>query len=234
MRVSAGEHRLESAQCAVSPRQPVEHGISVDASSGRELQALADGCGGFIEAAGEAGGDRHGGPVVARGGAEGLRDRFGRWIGCELIEDHAHAPIGVGGVTPGVDDAVLTVVGLLGESTLYSCGEEGVPAEHERVGEVLLVGKEGANVVDVAGGDKVPRKGGPGITQSDLLVINKTDLAPHVGADLGVMARDAAKMRGEGPVVFSQVVRGVGVDEIVEHILRTREKALGRAAAARS
>jgi len=75
-------------------------------------------------------------------------------------------------------------------------------------------------VIDVAGGDKVPRKGGPGITQSDLLVINKTDLAPHVGADLSVMERDAKKMRGEGPTVFAQVTKDVGVDEIVEHVLR--------------
>jgi urease accessory protein len=74
-------------------------------------------------------------------------------------------------------------------------------------------------VIDVAGGDKVPRKGGPGITQSDLLVINKTDLAPHVGADLGVMTRDAARMRGEGPTVFAQCTRGVGVDSISEHVL---------------
>lgn len=75
-------------------------------------------------------------------------------------------------------------------------------------------------VIDVAGGDKVPRKGGPGITQSDLLVINKTDLAPHVGADLGVMDRDARKMRGDGPTVFAQVTKGVGVDEIVGHLLK--------------
>jgi urease accessory protein len=74
-------------------------------------------------------------------------------------------------------------------------------------------------VIDVAGGDKVPRKGGPGITQSDLLVINKTDLAPHVGADLGVMARDARAMRGDGPTVFAQVVNGVGVEEIVATVL---------------
>jgi urease accessory protein len=73
-------------------------------------------------------------------------------------------------------------------------------------------------VIDVAGGDKVPRKGGPGITQSDLLVINKTDLAPHVGADLDVMARDAARMRSGGPTVFAQAIRGVGVPEIIEHI----------------
>jgi urease accessory protein len=75
-------------------------------------------------------------------------------------------------------------------------------------------------VIDVAGGDKVPRKGGPGITQADLLVINKTDLAPAVGADLIVMQRDAKIMRGDGAVVFAQVKHGVGVGEIVDHVLR--------------
>src|SRR5690349_7186995 len=70
-------------------------------------------------------------------------------------------------------------------------------------------------VIDVAGGDKVPRKGGPGITQSDLLVVNKTDLAEAVGADLGVMERDARKMREGGPTVFAQVKKGVGVEHIV-------------------
>jgi len=84
-------------------------------------------------------------------------------------------------------------------------------------------------VIDVAGGDKVPRKGGPGITQSDLLVINKTDLAPHVGADLDVMARDAAKMRGAGPVVFTQVTRGVGVGAVIEHVLGARAITTGPA-----
>jgi urease accessory protein len=74
-------------------------------------------------------------------------------------------------------------------------------------------------VIDVSGGDKIPRKGGPGITQSDLLVINKTDLAPLVGADLGVMDRDAKKMRGEGPIVFAQVLHGVGVREIADQLL---------------
>ena len=74
-------------------------------------------------------------------------------------------------------------------------------------------------VIDVAGGDKVPRKGGPGITQSDLLVINKTDLAAIVGADLAVMDRDAKKMRGLGPIVFAEVKNGKGVAEIVERIL---------------
>jgi urease accessory protein len=81
-------------------------------------------------------------------------------------------------------------------------------------------------VIDVAGGDKVPRKGGPGVTQSDLLVINKTDLAPHVGADLGVMDRDARRQRGDGPTVFAQVVHGVGVPLIAEQILAARRRAL--------
>lgn len=77
-------------------------------------------------------------------------------------------------------------------------------------------------VIDVAGGDKVPRMGGPGITRSDLLVINKTDLAPHVGASLEVMARDAARMRSSGPVAFAAITRGIGIDAIVEHILAAR------------
>ena len=75
-------------------------------------------------------------------------------------------------------------------------------------------------VVDVSGGDKIPRKGGPGITQSDLLVINKTDLAPLVGADLAVMERDSKKMRGDGPFVFAQVKHGVGVKDILAHVLK--------------
>jgi urease accessory protein len=82
-------------------------------------------------------------------------------------------------------------------------------------------------VIDVSGGDKIPRKGGPGITQSDLLVINKTDLAPLVGADLGVMERDARKMRGGGPFVFTQVTNGVGVDEVIERLLSAFLVALG-------
>jgi urease accessory protein len=80
-------------------------------------------------------------------------------------------------------------------------------------------------VIDVAGGDKVPRKGGPGITESDLLVINKIDLAPHVGADLEVMAHDARKMRGVGPVVFSNALAGTGVGEIIGHLMIQRQLA---------
>jgi urease accessory protein len=82
-------------------------------------------------------------------------------------------------------------------------------------------------VIDVAGGDKIPRKGGPGITQSDLLVINKTDLAGLIGADLGVMERDSKKMRGNGPFVFAQVKNGVGVPAIIDHILHAWQHAVG-------
>src|SRR3974390_1872231 len=73
-------------------------------------------------------------------------------------------------------------------------------------------------VIDVAAGDKIPSKGGPGITRSDLLVINKVDLAPHVGASLAVMERDAKKMRGERPFVFNNLLVGQGVDEIARFI----------------
>jgi urease accessory protein len=74
-------------------------------------------------------------------------------------------------------------------------------------------------VIDVAAGDKIPRKGGPGITRSDLLVINKTDLAPLVGASLEVMDRDARKMRGDRPFVFTNLKAGTGVAEIAAFIV---------------
>lgn len=73
-------------------------------------------------------------------------------------------------------------------------------------------------VIDVAEGDKIPRKGGPGITRSDLLVINKTDLAPMVGADLGVMERDSKKMRGDRPFIFTNIRGDENVDTVVEWI----------------
>ncbi|KMZ69774.1 Urease accessory protein G [Zostera marina] len=82
-------------------------------------------------------------------------------------------------------------------------------------------------IIDVSGGDKIPRKGGPGITQADLLVINKTDLASAIGADLGVMERDALRMRDGGPLVFAQVKHSVGVEKITNHILQAWEIATG-------
>jgi urease accessory protein len=74
-------------------------------------------------------------------------------------------------------------------------------------------------VIDVAAGDKIPRKGGPGITRSDLLVINKIDLAPHVGASLEVMERDARRMRGERPFVFTNLKTGEGLDPVMRFIV---------------
>ena len=75
-------------------------------------------------------------------------------------------------------------------------------------------------VIDVAEGEKIPRKGGPGITRSDLLVINKIDLAPHVGASLDVMERDATRMRGDRPFVFTNLKTGEGLERIVAFLLR--------------
>ena len=88
-------------------------------------------------------------------------------------------------------------------------------------------------VLDVAGGDKVPRKGGPGVTRADLLVINKTDLAPFVGADLSVMDRDAAVQRDGGPVVFSSLVEQPNAPEVTAWLLAERDRWLaGRGAPA--
>ena len=75
-------------------------------------------------------------------------------------------------------------------------------------------------VIDVAEGEKIPRKGGPGITRSDLLVINKIDLAPYVGASLDIMGQDARRMRGERPFVFANLKEGQGLEEILRFILR--------------
>lgn len=75
-------------------------------------------------------------------------------------------------------------------------------------------------VIDVAGGEKIPRKGGPGITRSDLLIINKTDLAPYVGANLDVMASDAKRMRGERPFIFTNLKSGDGVAEVMAFICK--------------
>lgn len=83
-------------------------------------------------------------------------------------------------------------------------------------------------VIDVSAGDKIPRKGGPGITRSDLLIINKTDLAPLVGADLDVMGRDAKRMRGSRPFLFAQVKHGDGVRAVADFIVDAGGLALGR------
>ena len=85
-------------------------------------------------------------------------------------------------------------------------------------------------VIDVAAGEEIPRKGGPAITRSDILVINKTDLAPHVGADLEVMARDAARMRGARPVIFANLRRGAGVEAIVTELTAIGGLPLGETA----
>ena len=108
---------------------------------------------------------------------------------------------------------------------------------HKRLGklDVVLVESGGDNlsatfspelsdltlyVIDVSAGDKIPRKGGPGITKSDLLVINKIDLAPYVGASLEVMERDARQQRGERPFIFSNLKTGQGLDNIADFIVR--------------
>ncbi|MEQ8802874.1 MAG: urease accessory protein UreG [Haliea sp.] len=89
-------------------------------------------------------------------------------------------------------------------------------------------------VIDVSAGDKIPRKGGPGITRSDLLVINKTDLAPLVGASLEVMDRDARRMRGDRPFVFANLKAGEGLDQIIEQIIQQGMLRPGSAAAVAS
>ena len=95
-------------------------------------------------------------------------------------------------------------------------------AEHQRLleweKEFLTKLELAFRVIDVAAGDKIPRKGGPGIMKSDLLIINKIDLAPHVGASLEVMDRDARKMRGSRPFVFTNLKTGQGLDQVVDFI----------------
>jgi urease accessory protein len=86
-------------------------------------------------------------------------------------------------------------------------------------------------VIDVAAGDKIPRKGGPGIMKSDLLIINKIDLAPHVGASLEVMERDARKMRGDRPFIFTNLKTGHGLDGVIDFIVRAGMLEDGRRAA---
>jgi urease accessory protein len=105
-----------------------------------------------------------------------------------------HAPLDLVIIESGGDNLAATFSPELSDLTLY--------------------------VIDVAAGDKIPRKGGPGITKSDLLIINKTDLAPHVGASLEVMRRDATKMRGERPFVFTNLKTGDGLASVVNFIVK--------------
>ena len=97
---------------------------------------------------------------------------------------------------------------------------EDTSINHEALDEMRARFPEVEIVFLESGGDKVPRKGGPGVTRSDLLVINKIDLAPNVGADLGVMARDAAAIRDGKPVIFTNLKRGDGLDDVIDWIRR--------------
>ena len=126
-------------------------------------------------------------------------------------------------ITPNLDalDELMRASGSKLELLLVESGGDNLAAQYSRELVDYTI-----YVIDVAGGDKVPRKGGPGVTQSDLLVINKIDLAPHVGASLDVMARDAERVRQGGPVVFARCNVGDGVDVILDHILAARAEAL--------
>jgi len=107
-----------------------------------------------------------------------------------------------------IDDLVVRIPGL--RLVFVESGGDNLAATFspELVDKVIYV-------IDVAAGDKIPRKGGPGITRSDLLVINKLDLAPHVGADLGVMDRDSRRVRGNRPFLFTNLLAGIGLDEVI-------------------
>jgi urease accessory protein len=127
-------------------------------------------------------------------------------------------------ITPNLDALEQLMRDVTPELLLIESGGDNLAAQYSRELVDFTI-----YVVDVAGGDKVPRKGGPGVTQSDLLVINKIDLATHVGASLEVMARDAERMRQGGPVVFTRCNTGDGVDDVVGHFLAARREAVGTA-----
>jgi urease accessory protein len=124
-------------------------------------------------------------------------------------------------ITPNLDALDALMRDVRPELLVVESGGDNLAAQYSRELVDFTI-----YVIDVAGGDKVPRKGGPGVTQSDLLVINKVDLAPHVGASLEVMGRDAERMRQGGPVVFARCNVGDGIDAIAAHVLRAREEAL--------
>jgi urease accessory protein len=122
-------------------------------------------------------------------------------------------------VTPNLDALEDLMRVCAPELLLVESGGDNLAAQYSRELVDFTI-----YVVDVAGGEKVPRKGGPGVTQSDLLVVNKIDLAVHVGADLEIMRKDAERMRQGGPVVFARCNVGDGVDAIVEHFLSVRRE----------
>jgi urease accessory protein len=124
-------------------------------------------------------------------------------------------------ITPNLDALEQLMRDVSPQLLLVESGGDNLAAQYSRELVDFTI-----YVVDVAGGDKVPRKGGPGVTQSDLLVINKIDLAEHVGASLDVMARDAGRMRQGGPVVFTKCNVGDGVDQVIASVLAARTEAL--------
>jgi urease accessory protein len=124
-------------------------------------------------------------------------------------------------ITPNLDALEQLMKDVSPELLLVESGGDNLAAQYSRELVDFTI-----YVVDVAGGEKVPRKGGPGVTQSDLLVVNKIDLAAHVGADLEVMRKDAERMRQGGPVVFARCNVGDGVDAIIEHFLNVRREAV--------
>lgn len=123
-------------------------------------------------------------------------------------------------ITPNLDALEQLMKDVKPELLLVESGGDNLAAQYSRELVDYTI-----YVVDVAGGDKVPRKGGPGVTQSDLLVVNKIDLAPHVGASLDVMKNDGERMRKGGPIVFARANEGTGLDAIIDHIEKARREA---------
>ena len=168
-----------------------------------------------------------------------LRDRFEiaaitndiytKWDAEYLVRSGALAPESIAGVETGGcphtairEDASINLAAIAGmcqrfpdlDLVLVESGGDNLAATFSPELADLTI-----YVIDVAAGDKIPSKGGPGITRSDLLVINKTDLAPYVGASLEVMERDAKKMRGPRPFVFANLRGGQGIEEIARFVV---------------
>ncbi|GFQ08663.1 urease accessory protein g, partial [Phtheirospermum japonicum] len=142
---------------------------------------------------------------------------------CEMLRDHYSLAAVTNDIFKKEDGEFLVKHGALPEERIRA---DNLAANFSReLADYIIY------IIDVSGGDKIPRKGGPGITQADLLVINKTDIADAVGADLAVMERDSLRMRDGGPFVFTQVKHGVGVQQIVEHVLGAWEAATGKKSA---